>query len=620
MELFNTSFSTKATDSRGVEIFRGSVIVGLDTGSISVLGDTLTDSSAAFPTSPSLKGRLLRDSSSTIFKIESNTTTSITVESGTPISGIYTVLADFPTEERTQQNFEIDIRTTVGYGKISNLVENISGSLTLASFENDELANLVFRDGAGNRFIIKSNTENIVQLFERVKFQNINLVTFTYNSLTGIVQYSSPVNLSSVSSGDVFIDSAGNKFLINSVNDGLDQIEIALSQIVDASSPVISESGSIVYNTTPVIGPNMSIFNSFGASAAKVYVDDFKIESEANARSGTGLLDNTFYYYTAFSNNINANVAQAEFSTYKSLESTQAFNISTKNKMFGTLLYQLWPSLYRSLDATEDLQDLMEIFGLQFNEIHSLIDTYTLQDTHKASANVLEALADQTGLASVGFSIGADTLRRIANDMLSAWKLKGSKEGIFLFIKIITTWDITDGTADISEAIVDDLPNADALRFYSSSIGPLNPRITTTSPFLSGGRFLRTLPGIVIPGFFTFREFVITIPNVALYVGQSEAYSVSSESTTMTDTGNNFGADNSLIGNFLLPNQSEVNDIFEIVANTATTITVKGIITNQSIGGDYAVLSPLNANRFVILNELLPGYIPVKTKAGFVFT
>ena len=262
----------------------------------------------------------------------------------------------------------------------------------------------------------------------------------------------------------------------------------------------------------------------------------------------------------------------------------------------------------------------MSVFGHQLNQMHSLVDTYRLQDTSNLLVTAVLPLSEQFGLSSVGYSIGADTFRRIGRDMLTAWKLKGSKEGIALFIRIITTWDITNGTGDVTTAISDFLPNVSALRFFDPNLGSLNVRLTQTDPFVAGGRFARTLPGIVIPGFFTFREFVIAIPNVALYIGDSESFSVLSGATTMTDSTQNFGAVNSLVGNFLIPNTEEVNDIFEIISNTSTSITVRGTINNRSPGGSYAILSPLNTNRFVILNKLLPEYIPFGTRAGFLFT
>ena len=134
MELYNQDFSNRATDSRPVEVFRGKTIVGIDTLNISVLGNTLTDTGANFPTSPSLVGRLLRDSNSKVHRIVSNTATSVTLET-TPVSGKYVILADFPETESAQENYELDIRTTSGVGYIKNLVIISQGSLLVRIFE-----------------------------------------------------------------------------------------------------------------------------------------------------------------------------------------------------------------------------------------------------------------------------------------------------------------------------------------------------------------------------------------------------------------------------------------------------------------------------------------------------
>lgn len=371
---------------------------------------------------------------------------------------------------------------------------------------------------------------------------------------------------------------------------------------------------------TPVLGPGMSMLNSHFDSQPLQYVDSFRTEFEAANRSGTKLQDNKFYYYTVFTKPENVNVAQSDHANFDSGVSTQAWALSIQDKDFGTVLYDLWPSMYRELDSTGDLEDLMHVFGHQLNELYGLISTYNLQDSDNILVSALLPLSEQTGLPTVGYTIGIDTLRRIARNMIDAWKLKGSKEGIALFIRILTTWDVTNGTGDFSTYIIDFLPNVEALRLFDPNLGRLNTRITRTEPFVKGGRFAKSLPGIVIPGFFTFREFVITLPNVALYIGNSTEISIENNTTTMTDIGNNFGATNSLVGNYLIPNTEEINDIFEIVANTATTITVRGVVNNRASGGNYAVLSPLNTNRFIILNKLLPVYIPFGTKAGFLFT
>jgi hypothetical protein len=373
--------------------------------------------------------------------------------------------------------------------------------------------------------------------------------------------------------------------------------------------------------TTPVLGAGTFILNNFSGDTQPLpYLDNFLTEQEATDRSGSGLRDNRYYYYTAFNKPVGTNVAQAKFGSIDSGVSTQASAISVKNRNMGKLLYSYWPGIYRDLDNTEDLKDLMEVFGFHFEQLHALVESYRLQDTDNVFVNALPALADQTGLPSVGFSIGADTLRRIARDMIPCWKIKGSKEGIGIFIRKITTWDITNGTGDYAGAILDFLPNVEALRFFDPNLGSTNTRLTQTAPtVVTGGRFAQGLPGIVIPGFFTFREFVVTLPNVALLIASSEAIEVVDGNTVITDSNTNFGAPNSLVGNFLIPNEAEVNDIFEIVSNTTNTVTIKGVINNRNPGGKVVILSPLNKNRFIILNTLLPVYVPFGTQAGFTF-
>lgn len=539
MELYNTAFPNKATDSRGVEVFRGKAIVGLNTGTISVSGKTLMDTSASFSTTPKLKGRLVRLSDSKVARILDNTSTTLTLDIE-PVSGKYVILADFPTTIRIQDNFELDIRTSSGEGFISNLVYISNGAFLVKEFEEDEAANLIFRDAAGQKFVVKSNSKSTLYFWETTAI--------------------------------------------------------------------------------PTVGPNMILYNSFVDSDIKPYLDNFKTEGEASSRTGSGLQANTYYYYTTFCKPLATNVAQADFAAIDAGTPTQGFAISASSKQFGNRLYRYWPSVFRELDKTGDLEDLMQVFGFYFDQMHALVSTYKLQDTDNVLVTALLPLSEQTGLPSVGYSLGADTLRRIGKDMLYCWKLKGSKEGIALFIRLLTTWDITAGTGDYSEAIQDVIPNTLALRFFDAALGNTNSRFPQSSPsVIPGGRFVKSLPGVVIPGFFTFREFVITIPSVALFVGATQTFTVTNNTTIISDLAANFGANNSLVGNFIIPNQAEINDVFEIISNTNTSITVRGIVTNRNAGGNYAILSPLNATRFTILNRMLPYYIPYGTSAGFIF-
>ena len=568
MELFNPVFPNRATDATNIQIFSGTTIAQTNSAGVTTTTNTLVDSNANFGP---LNGRILRDSNGNVFKIKSNTSNSLSLD-GSPVSGKYVILADFPETITPQQTFERNINTVASNGTITNLVQLINGLPTVVIFEPDSLANLIFFDGS-NKYIIKTNDSTTLTFFG---------------------------------------------------------------------------------GETPTPGNGMAILSSSANNRIIQFVDTFKNAEEVTALKGTGLLDDQFYYYTAFTLPIGANVAQAEFATYDSGQSTQSVSLSTANKDFGTLLYDYWPQIAQEADTTGDLEDLMHVFGYQFQELHSYISTFNLQDSDKVYVTALAALADQTGLPSIGYSIGIDTLRRVARNMITAWKLKGSKQGIALFIKILTTWDITNGDGNINDAIQDYLPNVNAFRFFSSSLGQANTRFSQTNTTATldgygtetvyvgqipaqaagmpkvtfvtghnptlGGRFPKVLPGIVIPGFFTFREFVVTLPNIALFLGLSYGFTVTDGNTTMTDSFANFGSNNSLVGNYLLPNQQEPNDIFLITANTATTITVRGVLTNRQVGGNYIVLSPLNTNRFKILNKFMPLYSPFGTKGSFNFT
>lgn len=99
LELYNNdlTFNSKVrtsgfTDLTQIEIYRAGEIVGTD--GIGYNGK-LEDSSASFPLDPPLTGRILRDSNSHHFRILSNTATELIV-SGSPASGQYVVLVDFP--------------------------------------------------------------------------------------------------------------------------------------------------------------------------------------------------------------------------------------------------------------------------------------------------------------------------------------------------------------------------------------------------------------------------------------------------------------------------------------------------------------------------------------------
>ena len=78
-------------------------------------------------------------------------------------------------------------------------------------------------------------------------FSNIGLVGFTYNVLTGIIQYASAVDLSAVLPGQFFRDGAGALFEILSVDDTANTLTLATGLSVD-NTVATSADGSVIKN------------------------------------------------------------------------------------------------------------------------------------------------------------------------------------------------------------------------------------------------------------------------------------------------------------------------------------------------------------------------------------
>lgn len=86
-----------------------------------------------------------------------------------------------------------------------------------------------------------------------VLFDNTGLVGFTYNSVSGAIDYSSTVDLSSVEPGNYFQDGAGVLFKILAVDDSNDQLTIATGQTVD-NTVNSSDDGSVIRNDRILVG------------------------------------------------------------------------------------------------------------------------------------------------------------------------------------------------------------------------------------------------------------------------------------------------------------------------------------------------------------------------------
>ena len=404
---------TVYTQNVAVEIFNGTEIIGIGNASIVNGNNIFTDTSASF--TQDLVGRIFRDSASFNFRILAVlSSTQLQLESNDTLhNGVYVILSDF------SQSKPLAV-SPVNYLQIS------SGPGVI----NDPNGFLV--DVATNTFAVAHQLQNRIVI-------DSNAVPY------------------------VIIDNTPTQLILNNTT------------------------------TTPTVGfyPGYTILPPFnGINSQFFYIDNFVNSVQAEARVGTGTEPNTWYYYTAFTKNLSISPAGENFATYDSALSTQAYALATGDSDFGSLMYNsYWPQVYPQTDNPDDatgkpavsgtgnLQDLMSVFGIQFDQLYSLVETFQLQNAREVSESVLDQFAYQLDLTPTDYIIGRDVLRRVANEMIDIYRNKGDKIGIYKFIRVITTWDITGGTGDINSAINDNPPNFDALRLYSATLGILNTRI-----------------------------------------------------------------------------------------------------------------------------------------------
>jgi hypothetical protein len=498
-----------------------------------------------------------------------------------------------------------------------------------------------------------------IQFGERTVVANTQLSTFTYNSVTGVIQYNLAVNLNDVQIGNLFIDGADNEFEILAINPQAGNLTIAPLQalnftvttrragsVIDRTGITDAEGNLLVdlsavqeFDLFKTNGGSVFVISDIDAVNGSVVIPQrpdtvsVSIESEFDGsilRRGSEV---AWIGYEGESEASLENIAQGGVKRYGSVTdtqsaifsnplSTQSFAIHAANRNFGELLYNYFPTFFRTLDQTNDLQDLMEVFGHEFNVLYALITKYELQNADVVTPGVLETASQNAGFELVSESLGIDTRRRVMRDIISCYRLKGNRDGIAKFIKVLTTWDITNGTGDTRGAIIDDIPEVVGLRFYSASLGGLNTNFIDTGDVQSppAGRFVKGVPGLALPGFFQVREVIIELPNVALEIGESNNITFFEGNTILSDVNANFGLSGSLKGCFVIPNEGSPNDFFEILDNDSTSLTVAGNIPFTSLGAKYVVLSPLNLTRFVAVSKDITKFMPYNTVAVFNFT
>jgi hypothetical protein len=521
----------------------------------------------------------------------------------------------------------------------------------------DVLQGLVDKVVVTNQYLVPFTfdpTTSTVQYGDRSVSLNRLLASFTYNSITGIIQYSgTTINLVPVAIGDLFVDGDGNEFEILEVNQAnqtlLLNIALSVSNTVtnDRNGSIIrregftDQEGNYLIQLNPV-QPTDLLKVAGGNTVEVVSVDSVNARLTINPTvtelstivedpfSGSVIRRGTEVDWAGdiLQDDDQGGVSRygstnlVQYSLYSNPVSTQTVALSTQDRQFGNYLYGLFPTYFRVLDSSGDLEDVSKVFGNELNTMFSTVNTFELQNANLIPNLPLRNAAQSKGVRLTSETLGIDTRRRIVRDIQSVFNKKGTRQGIFEAIKVLTTWDITNGTGDVREAIIDDSPDAVGLKFHSSALGGDNTRLVDTLNVQSppAGRFYKGLPGITLPGFFEFTEIIISLPNVALEIGNSTDLTQLQGQTTISDDSADYGLDNSLVGSFLIPNEGNPNDFYQIVANTDTTITVQGSIPSEFLGAKYVVLSPLNLNRFVALQAAIIQFIPFNTVPVFVFT
>lgn len=110
--------------------------------------------------------------------------------------------------------------------------------------------------------VISGDASYVASQADNIKtFDNSGSIGYTYDNSSGIIQYSSPIDLSGVFPGNYFRDGTGKLFRILSVSDGDERVVLASGLSVDTS--INTDSGSIykkdsLYIASDVSSPNYS--------------------------------------------------------------------------------------------------------------------------------------------------------------------------------------------------------------------------------------------------------------------------------------------------------------------------------------------------------------------------
>ena len=135
-----------------------------------------------------------------------------------------------------------DLGQLVALSSLVNVTSVDSTGFAKTSFSFTTAPNLV----AGTQYhlvLVSDSAYQTAQQDNVVVFNNLGFVSYSYNIISGVIQYASAVNLTGVSPGNFFQDNDGTLFKILSVDDANDTVTVAtgLSLVTGVNGNIIAD-------------------------------------------------------------------------------------------------------------------------------------------------------------------------------------------------------------------------------------------------------------------------------------------------------------------------------------------------------------------------------------------
>lgn len=353
---------------------------------------------------------------------------------------------------------------------ISNLVESVSGverfeikRLTYRPRIEQDIVELVTSYNNSNVTVFPNVSEsewlvgaagNVSENPGDIVFSNSGLVSYTYTSLTGVVQYSTFVNLSSVAPGDYFQDGAAAQFIILAVDNSNNNLTLNSGLTVNTTVND-STDGSVVNGSTSY--KSFKVFKKTNAVATNLSINSITDNNlDLSVKTGTGvaiaprtLLDNSSIFIPSEyatgefflvdgasniwsilsndSNTINTSITAVNDASVTSITAGSyriVKNFSNKQVIFNDSIFTIQYNSHNTIFST----------GAQFGNIGTIGDSFQLSETQSNIGNLgidLDLISYDSGTGRIKLN-GSPDLAGVS----AKWDLVDSNGQIFNVVGI----------------------------------------------------------------------------------------------------------------------------------------------------------------------------------------